>query len=928
MTAASTRARARLWVLALAWVVCAPVAAQSAVDLRADFNTGPNASQVGGTGGQFSGAVSFGGRYLFTQRTAEHGTELWETDGTPQNTRLFFDLCPGVCDGFPIGPNFHIEGSTLYFTGNDGRTGVELWSLAAAASSPQLVADIEPGAGSSRPEAFRRVSFSAGGGAVARTFFTATRSDVGRELWRLASGSVQLEADLVAGPGSSNPGQVQLCSTSQICLLAVGPGGGTELRLLSYASSSGAPSGTSGVGGLNLGPNRRISEFVALGPNTYFVLSDFVQNLSELRVFGNSAASSQLLDSSGGSFAMGQLTFNAPLFRLFYVRGSQLKVTDGSPAGTLLLSSSSPEALISLGNRLLFTGLASGVGRELHVSDGTAAGTTLLKELVNGSQGVPAVVSGFSRLLSGNGTRVFMAFPNPALGGAARLWVSDGTAAGTLDISGSALSQPGFIRVMASSGTTVMFAHAPGNANINDGDPWFSSGLGVGTLPLGSFRAAVGDSQVRMVASFGDRAFVSAFDGSQRRNFEVDAADLSPPVPRPDMSDLIGERLGRFWHTGAQSVLMTRTAAGQSESLGLPAVTDALECYVERNGAVYFLATTDNNSFGDVEIARSDGTAAGTAVVTDLSQPGDRRVQNLCFSNRRLLAAVGSRLLFVARTASSEMELFALDANDAPSLVRDIRPGAESSGPGELVTLSGRAGLPDLVVFRADDGVFGQELWVSDGTGQGTQRLLDINPGPPASFPQDFVSDGRRVFFTAFSVSHGRELYVSDGTLAGTRRVIDLFAGPGNAFGDTSLHGVLAQANGRVYFSAVSSQQPGCALFESDGSEAGTRCAYDSAAQTLQAVGREAVALDGGALVFAAHRSAPVNDGRELRLLLNGQLLDLVGGDLAQGPASSNPFALRRVGGRVLFTARGAVGEELYRLQVPDFSRVFDNGFE
>ncbi|ODU42523.1 hypothetical protein [uncultured Aquimonas sp.] len=926
MTAANPSASARLFLLALACVCSRSIAAQPAIDLRADFNTGPNQFQFGGTGGQFSGAVSFGGRYLFTQRTAEHGTELWETDGTPQNTRLFFDLCPGGCDGFPIGPNFHVEGSTLYFTGNDGRTGVELWSLVAGASAPQLVADIEPGAGSSRPEAFRRVSFSAGGSAVARTFFSATRADVGRELWRLNGGIVQLEADLVPGPSSSSPGQVQLCSTSQVCLLAVGPSGGFELRLLSYASSTAPPSAVGGVGGLDLGLNRRISEFVALGPNTYFVLSDFVQNLSELRVFGNSAASSQLLDSSTGSFGLGQLTFNAPLFRLFYTRGSQLKVTDGTPAGTLLLSSNSPEALISLGNRLLFTGLASGLGRELHASDGTVAGTTLLKELVNGSQGLPPASNGFSRLISGNGTRAFMAFQNPALSGLPRLWISDGTAAGTLDISGSALIESGFIRVMASSGATVMFAHAPGGSS--EGDPWFSSGQGVGTRPLGNFRAAVGDSQVSVRAHFGDRTYLSAFDGSQRRNFEVDATDLSPPVPRPEMSDLIGERLGRFWHTGPQSVLATLTAAGQTESLGLRAVTDARSCYIERNGRVYFLVTTDGNSFGDIEIARSDGTAAGTQVVTDLSQPGIRRVQSLCFDNRRLLAAVGSRLLFVASTGASDMELFALDANDVPSLIRDIYPGGESSRPAELVALSGRPGLPDLVVFRADDGVFGEELWVSDGTGQGTQRLMDINPGQPASFPQDFVSDGQRVFFTAFSTTHGRELYVSDGTAAGTRRVIDLFAGPGNAFGDTSLHGVLTQANGRVYFSALSSQQPGCALFESDGSEAGTRCAYDSAAQTLRAVGREAVALDSGALVFAAHRSAPVNDGRELRLLLNGQLFDIVGGDLAPGPASSNPFGLRRVGERVLFSARGPVGEELYRLQVPDLSRVFANGFE
>jgi hypothetical protein len=88
------------------------------------------------------------------------------------------------------------------------------------------------------------------------------------------------------------------------------------------------------------------------------------------------------------------------------------------------------------------------------------------------------------------------------------------------------------------------------------------------------------------------------------------------------------------------------------------------------------------------------------------------------------------------------------------------------------------------------------------------------------------------------------------------------------------------------------------------------------------------VAVDGGALVFPAHRSAPINDGRELRMLFNGSLVEINGGDIAAGPASSNPTGLRRQGSRVLFIATGPVGLELYRLQVPDLTQVFGDGFE
>jgi ELWxxDGT repeat protein len=44
------------------------------------------------------------------------------------------------------------------------------------------------------------------------------------------------------------------------------------------------------------------------------------------------------------------------------------------------------------------------------------------------------------------------------------------------------------------------------------------------------------------------------------------------------------------------------------------------------------------------------------------------------------------------------------------------------------------------LVFGANDGSTGRELWVTDGTTAGTTLLKDINPGPGSSSPRDFAA--------------------------------------------------------------------------------------------------------------------------------------------------------------------------------------------
>ena len=69
----------------------------------------------------------------------------------------------------------------------------------------------------------------------------------------------------------------------------------------------------------------------------------------------SAAGGSTLLDSGPGPNSILELTVNAGLFRAFYTREGQLKVTDGTVPGTTTLPANSVQALTRLGTRMLFT---------------------------------------------------------------------------------------------------------------------------------------------------------------------------------------------------------------------------------------------------------------------------------------------------------------------------------------------------------------------------------------------------------------------------------------------------------------------------------------------------------------------------------------------------------------------------------------------
>jgi ELWxxDGT repeat protein len=214
--------------------------------------------------------------------------------------------------------------------------------------------------------------------------------------------------------------------------------------------------------------------------------------------------------------------------------------------------------------------------------------------------------------------------------------------------------------------------------------------------------------------------------------------------------------------------------------------------------------TVDDVTYGK-ELWVSNGTAAGTQMVKDL-------YAGLNSSKPAYLTVFNNALYFSASDGQTGTELWKSDGTAAGTvLVKDIYTGSGNSAPKNLFVWG------TTLYFVADNGTTGPELWKSDGTSAGTSLVKDIAEAELGSYAEGFTVLNNTLFFTAYTYSNGWELWKTDGTAAGTVLVKDIEVGK-----TSSYPGKLTAFNNKLYFHA-STAASGDELWVSDGTEAGTK---------------------------------------------------------------------------------------------------------
>lgn len=179
-------------------------------------------------------------------------------------------------------------------------------------------------------------------------------------------------------------------------------------------------------------------------------------------------------------------------------------------------------------------------------------------------------------------------------------------------------------------------------------------------------------------------------------------------------------------------------------------------CSIVYNGKLYFQGQDD---VFKRQLWATDGTVGGTAMVVDITG-GNHAVYG---SEPRNFKVYNNRLYMQAGDNVNGTQVWSTDGTvPGTQMLKNIN--SPSGCMPDLFTVCN-----NMMYFIANDGTHGQELWITDGTEVGTHLVKDIAPGPyTGSNPHLLTEYHNKLYFVANDGNTGDQLWVSDGTESGT----------------------------------------------------------------------------------------------------------------------------------------------------------------